>query len=138
MDGYGKRILVIEDNPGDRAHLEADLEHEGYAVYTVCDGIAGADEIRKRHFDAVVADYHMSGISGLEFADFIKITWPGIPVILISEELDSEELNGVMKNANEPDAVARICKPYEPTMLLRALRTVTQPVSTEQAAFPLA
>jgi DNA-binding response OmpR family regulator len=132
MDGYGKRILVVFDDPDGRALLEAELEQAGYAVYTTCDGIAGADEIRKRHFDAVIADYHMSGISGLKFADFIKITWPGTPVILISGEL-----NDVMENADEPDAAARICKPYEPTMLLSALRTVVQPVSAEQTAFPM-
>jgi DNA-binding response OmpR family regulator len=133
MDGYGKRILVIENDPDGRARLEAELEQAGYAVYTASDGIAGADEIRKRHFDAVIADYHMSGISGLEFADFIKITWPGTPVILISGEV-----NDVMENADEPDAAARICKPCEPTMLLKALRTVTQPVLTEQVISPMA
>jgi len=133
MDGYGKRILIIEDNPAERAYLEAELEQEGYAVYTACDGIAGADQIRKRHFAAVVADYHMCGISGLEFADFIKIAWPGIPVILMSKEF-----NDVMESTNGLDTIACIRKPYEPTMLLRVLRTVIQPVSTEQASLPVA
>ena len=132
MDGYGKRILLVIDDPDSRALLEAELEQAEYAVHTACDGIAGADEIRKRHFDAVIADYHMSGINGLEFADFIRITWPGTPVILISGEL-----NDVRENAGEPAAAVRIYKPNEPTMLLNALRTVTQPVLTEQAAFPM-
>lgn len=34
MDGYGKRVLIIDDGSGCRALLEAQLAQEGYAVYT--------------------------------------------------------------------------------------------------------
>jgi two-component system, chemotaxis family, chemotaxis protein CheY len=132
MDGYGKRILVVSDDPDGRALLDANLEHEGYAVYTVCDGIVGADEMRKRHFDAVIADYHMPEINGLEFAEFVKIAWPDTPVILVSGEL-----NDVMENVAQSDVRACIRKPYETTMLLSVLRALTQPVSKVQAAFPM-
>jgi DNA-binding response OmpR family regulator len=47
MDGYGKRIRVIDEDADRRALLEAQLEQEGYAVQTACDGVAGADEMRK-------------------------------------------------------------------------------------------
>ena len=60
MDGYGKRILVIGDDDDCQALLEAQLEQEGYAVQTACDGVAGlVDEMRKRRFDAVITDGHM-------------------------------------------------------------------------------
>ena len=132
MDGYGKRILVIADDPGDRALLDTRLEQEGYAVYTACDGIAGADELRRRHFDVVLADYHMPGINGLEFAEFIRMTWPDTPVILLTGEL-----NDGTENPPELEAVARIRKPYEATLLLSVLRTVVQPVSAEQTVSPM-
>ena len=132
MDGYGKRILLVSDDPDGRALLGANLEHEGYAVYMVCDGIAGADEMRKRHFDAVIADYHMPGINGLEFAEFVKIAWTETPVILVTEEL-----NDVMENVSQSDMRACLRKPYETTMLLSVLCAVTQPVSKGQAAFPM-
>jgi len=61
MDGYGKRILVVDEDADRRALLEAQLEQEGYAVQTACDGVAGADEMRKRHVEAVIADGHLPG-----------------------------------------------------------------------------
>ena len=65
MDGYGKRILVVDDDAGCRALVEAQLEHEGYAVHTACDGVAGLDEMRKRRFDAIIADCRMPGSSAM-------------------------------------------------------------------------
>jgi len=56
MDGYGKRILVVDEDAGCRALVEAQLEHEGYTVQTACDGVAGLDEMRKRRFDAIIVD----------------------------------------------------------------------------------
>ena len=41
MDGYGKRILVVDEDADRRALLEVQLEQEGYAVQTACDGVAG-------------------------------------------------------------------------------------------------
>jgi DNA-binding response OmpR family regulator len=84
MDGYGKRILVVDEDIGRRALLEAQLEQEGYAVHTACDGVAGADEMRKRHFEVVIADGHMLGFSGIEFAKSCRTAWPNTLVILLT------------------------------------------------------
>lgn len=132
MDGYGKRVLVVDDDAGCRALLEAQLGQEGYAVQTACDGLAGLDEMRKRRFDAVIADGHMPGLSGLEFAEFSGIAWPDTPFILISADP-----NYVMEDKNVHGAVACIRKPYEAAMLLSVLRTATQAASADQASFSM-
>lgn len=133
MDGYGKRILVIGDNDGCQALLEAQLEQKGYAVQTACDGVAGLDEMRKRRFDAVIADCYMPGLTGIEFAEFSGITWPDTPIILVSYDL-----NDLTDDAEEYGAVICIRKPYEATLLLSLLRTAIQPVSTEHTTFAMA
>ena len=133
MDGYGKRILVVDDDAGCRALVEAQLEQEGYVVQTACDGVAGLDEMRKRRFDAVIADGHMPGFSGHEFAGFCGIAWPDTPIIILTGDL-----NSLTDYADEVDAAVCIRKPYEATMLLSVLGAVTQPVSTEQATFSMA
>ena len=133
MDGYRKRILVVDDEAGSRALLAAQLEQAGYAVHTACDGVAGLDEMRQRRFDAVITDGHMPGFSGLEFVGFCRIAWPDIPVILLSGDPDY-----VTDCADEFEAAACIQKPYETAMLLSVLRVVTQPVSRELAIFPTA
>ena len=130
MDGYGKRILVVNKDAGRRALLEAQLEQEGYVVQMACDGVAGADEMRKRHFEAVIADGHMPGFSDHEFAEFCRSAWPVTPVILFSGDLIY-----VMDYTDEDDAAACLRGPFEAAMLLSVLRTVIQPVLTEQGAF---
>ena len=132
MDGYGKRILVVDEDPGCRALVEGQLEQEGYTVQTACDAVAGLDEMRKGRFDAVIADGHMPGFIGHEFAGFCRIAWRDTPVILLSGDL-----NSVTDYADEVDAVACIRKPYESAMLLSVLRIATQPVLTE-ATFSMA
>ena len=87
MNGYGKRMLVVNEDTGRRALLEFQLEQEGYFVQTACDGVAGADEMRKRHFEAVLVDGHMPGFSDHEFAEFCRSAWPVAPVILLFGDL---------------------------------------------------
>ena len=132
MDGYGKRILVVEEDPSCRALLEVQLEQEGYAVYAACDGVAGTEEMRKRRFDAVIADGHMPGFSGIEFAKFCRVSWPDTLVILLTRDL-----NCTTNNEGEVDA-ASMSMPCHTTQLLSLLRTATPPVSIEQATFSMA
>jgi CheY-like chemotaxis protein len=79
MDGYGKRVLVVDEYAGRRALLEAQLKQEGYAVQTACDGVAGADEMRKRHFEAIIADGRLPGFSGHKLAALCRIARPDTP-----------------------------------------------------------
>jgi DNA-binding response OmpR family regulator len=130
LDGYGKRILIIDDGTGCRALLEAQLAQEGYAVHTAYYGVAGIpDHVRKRRFDAVIADDHMPGFTGSEFAKFCRMTWPNTHLILLIRDR-----NSLTDYAEESGAATCICTPYEVAMLLNMLGRVTQPDSTEHAS----
>ena len=81
MDGYGKRVLIVDDDHHARFLLGALLEHSGYTVVPACDGRAALNELHKRHFDAVVTDYRMPFLNGIELLQQIHIHYPQIPVI---------------------------------------------------------
>jgi len=130
MDGYGKRILVVDEDAGRRALLEAQLEQEGYAVQTACDGVAGTDEMRKRHFEAIIADGRLPGFSGHKLAAYCRIVWPDTPVVLFSGDLIY-----VTDHADKVHASAGLRTPYEAVMLLSVLRTVIQTASTKHGPF---
>ena len=132
MDGYGKRILVIDDDAACRALLEDQLGQEGYAVKTVCDGKAGLEEMHKRHFDAVITDGQVPGLSGLEFVRFSRIAWPDRPVILVSSDA-----NYFTCDAERSGTITCIHKPYEATLLLNVLRAATQHASADHATFSM-
>jgi DNA-binding response OmpR family regulator len=133
MDGYGKRILVIDDDAGCQEFLAGCLEREGYIVHTTDNGLAGLEELNKRRFDVVIADCHVPGISGLEFAVLSRVAWPDTPVILLSADMDT-----VIDNAGEHTTVACIRKPYETTMLLSVLRAAAKSPSACGVSTPAA
>lgn len=132
MVGYGKRILVVDGDADRRALLETRLEQLGYAAHMVCDGVSGLDEMRKRRFDAVITDGHMSGFIGHQFAGFIKNAWPETPLILLSGDPDD-----VSAGADDFETEGSIDRPYEPARLLNVLCTAIEPASREQATVPM-
>lgn len=133
MAGYGKRILIVDEDVGYRALVEIQLTEAGYAVQTARDGVEGLEKLREQRFDAIITDCCMTGFIGHEFAGFCRIAWPDIPIILLSRNLTS-----MLDHAEEVDAVACIRKPYEAAMLLIALRLATQLASTEQPTLSMA
>lgn len=121
MDGYGKRVLIVDDDENARNLLSLLLERAGYNVHHAGDGLEAAHEMKKRRFDAVLTDYRMPRLDGLKLLLLSRIVWPATPVIMISgESSDQAEL------AVERGAAAWIQKPYEPKQVLRLLRTTLQ------------
>lgn len=71
-----KSILVVDDEKGQRQILEMILSGEGYDVTTASSGEAAMKFVADRHFDLVLTDLKMTGMSGLdllkELTDFDK------------------------------------------------------------------
>jgi len=62
----GARILLVDDDAGERSHVTARLEEVGYAVTAASSGGEGLSLLRDGQFEAVVLDLVMPGMSGLE------------------------------------------------------------------------
>ena len=62
----GARILLVDDDGAERSHVTSRLEEGGYAVTAAASGSEGLALLRDGHFDAVVLDLVMPGMSGLE------------------------------------------------------------------------
>ena len=71
-----KSILVVDDEKGQRQILEMILSGEGYDVTTASSGEAAMKFVADRHFDLVLTDLQMTGMTGLdllkELTDFDK------------------------------------------------------------------
>jgi len=121
MDGYGKRVLVVDDDYETKQLLARLLEHAHYNVHLADDGLQALHEMKKRNFDAVLTDYHMPRMNGMEFLVLSQVVWPNTPVILLSG--DSEDL---ADHAIERGAFSWIRKPFETQLLLSVLGSATQ------------
>lgn len=78
------KILVVDDEPGLRLLYTAELEDEGYQVFSAADCAAAAETLEQEAIDLVVLDIQIKQESGLEMLQQIVKERSGIPVILCS------------------------------------------------------
>ena len=120
MDGYGKRVLVAEDDDAVRTLICTILSEAGYNVYEACDGLEALDSLKKRRYDVLLTDYHMPKIDGLELLDLTQAMWPDLPVILATSNvlLTGQSAHGLL----EP-AYAILEKPFDHSDLLNTVQS---------------
>jgi two-component system sensor histidine kinase RpfC len=132
LQDYAKRdqgarklqLLVADDNPTNREVLGRILERAGHAVTLVADGDLALDALEAGHFDAVLLDRNMPGLSGLETLQAIRLMTRGrerLPVVVLSADVTVE----AKRECLEAGADAFMPKPVEALRLLDQLRTLT-------------
>jgi two-component system sensor histidine kinase RpfC len=125
--GVGARrlsVLVADDNPTNREVLGRILERAGHGVTLVADGDLALDAMETSHFDIVLLDRNMPGLSGLETLQAIRLMTRGrerLPVAILSADVTLE----TKKECLEAGADSFIPKPVEALRLLDELRNLT-------------
>jgi CheY-like chemotaxis protein len=123
VDGYGKRVLVVEDDREVRTMICLMLGEAGYNVYEASDGLEAVDALKRRRYDAVLTDYHMPRMDGLELLDLATAMWPETPVIVASSDALLTAQAGDQLLA---PAYAVLEKPFDAAQLLHAIRCATR------------
>lgn len=120
MEGYGKRVLVVDDDGDVRALICTILEDAGYNLYEASDGLEAIEALKKRRYDALLTDYRMPKMDGLELLDLTQAMWPELPVILATSDvlLTDQTANNLL----EP-AYAVLEKPFDRSKLLYMIRS---------------
>ena len=77
-------ILVVDDEKGQREIIATILSGAGYDVTTASSGEAPLKFVAERHFDLVLTDYLMGGMSGLDLLRELTNIDRSIMVVLIS------------------------------------------------------
>jgi sigma-B regulation protein RsbU (phosphoserine phosphatase) len=111
------RILVVDDNPGNREMLIRQLERQGHTVAAAENGRVAIDLLRAEAFDLVLLDLMMPVLDGHETLLEMKedAALRHLPVIMISA---LDELSSVIR-CIELGAEDFLPKPFNP-ILLRA------------------
>ena len=78
--------LIVEDNPLVRSTLELMMESCGYTSISCCSADDAHDLLKTEHgFSLILSDIRMPGEwDGIDLAEWIKVTFPEIQVVLIS------------------------------------------------------
>ncbi|MCX5720941.1 MAG: response regulator [Nitrospirae bacterium] len=127
-DGYGQRVLVVDDDASIRLLLSELLAYEGYNVFEASDGLEACHELEQRHFDLVISDYHMPRFDGLQLLARCRSLWPETAVMILSGE-DS----GWPELAIGGGAQAWVRKPWERANLINEVRRAIEMVSVRTA-----
>src|SRR3990170_3932747 len=86
----GKRILVIDDEPGIRQILEIHLVSAGYEVVSAGDLLSGLEHIGRGGVDLAVCDFKLPDMEGVGIVHAIKGLRRELPLVIISGFIDDE------------------------------------------------
>jgi acetyl-CoA synthetase len=133
------RILVADDEVEMLQALEKILVEQGYDVETAKDGREATVKLSQGEFDAVVSDWKMPYVDGVELLQMAKNSRDDIVFIIITAyatpdtEIEAKKLG----------AGGYLPKPFKPADLIRAVKTcleeeVRKPEPVEQKLRPSA
>ncbi|KAF2517163.1 response regulator transcription factor [Flavobacterium foetidum] len=109
------KIILAEDNDILRKSLSFFLESKGFTVDQFSDGKDALDAIEANHYDLILTDINMPGISGMEITQYVRQNInSNVPIIILtSSGVEQTELDSFDIGANE-----FIAKPVSPAVLL--------------------
>jgi PAS domain S-box-containing protein len=130
--GSGERILVVDDEPSLALLGERRLRGLGYAAVSATDPLVVMQAVRDAPgaYDAIVTDYSMPRVNGLELAREIHALRSDLPVLLVSGY--SEEFSA--RDLAEAGVRGVLRKPISNAQLAVALRSVLNPGEQRTAA----
>ena len=88
---FGKRVLVVEDDPSVRNSIALLLKIDRHVVTEAPNGREALELVSRQPFDLVVLDFAMPGMLGGEVALNIKVIHPTLPILMVTAHL--EKLN---------------------------------------------
>lgn len=83
-----RHLLYIEDDEGLARLLQKRLERHRFAVDTAYSAEEGLKRMQQAHYDLVLLDYHLPGMSGLEMLDTLADRENTPPVIILTASGD--------------------------------------------------
>ncbi len=120
VENGGRKVLVIDDEPGIIEIVEANLEGDGFEVISAANGKEGLDKIKSDRPDLVVLDVMMPEMDGWEVLRRIEqdAEIAGLPVIMLTAKAaDEDYIHGL-----EEGAVEYITKPFYPQELVNRIK----------------
>jgi len=117
----GPRILIVDDDAGQRSLLDSFLKSQGFDTVPVASGEKALEALRGAEFSMMISDVRMPGISGLETLRRARKEHRLLPVLLVTAYADIREAVGAMRDG----AVNYLAKPIDLDELLASVQQAT-------------
>lgn len=112
------RILVVDDDPGQRSLLDSFLKSQGFETVVVSSGDQALVALRTGPFSLMISDVRMPGMSGLETLRQARQEHASLPVLLVTAYADIRDAVGAMRDG----AVNYLPKPIDLDELLAIVK----------------
>src|SRR3954470_5365522 len=132
MSHSEKRILIVDDDHGQRSLLELFLQGQGYRTQSASSGKAALQLLAEEPFSMIISDVRMEGMSGIEMLRRVRQSHPALPVLLVTAFADIRSAVTAMRDG----AVNYLAKPIDLDELITSVRKATNP--SAQATAPAA
>jgi len=112
------RILIVDDDSGQRSLLDSFLKSQSFETVPVASGEQALEILRTEEFSMMISDVRMPGISGLETLRRARKEHTVLPVLLVTAYADIREAVGAMRDG----AVNYLSKPIDLDELLLSVQ----------------
>jgi CheY-like chemotaxis protein len=121
LQGSG-RILLVDDDADVRLIVGAFLKGVGFQVAVAANGAEALALVTSgEHFDLLVTDHLMPGMTGMDLIDRVRAIQPGFPALVITGFAAPGDVQVL------PESVTVLRKPFQRPQLIEAvLRTLGQ------------
>jgi signal transduction histidine kinase/DNA-binding NarL/FixJ family response regulator len=119
--GPRQRVLIVDDDPDNRAVLAEMLAPLGFEIITAASGRAGLIQVQQNPPDVIITDWVMPELDGLAMTRQLRQSAVGakLPIFLASASSSTVDLQSCL----EAGCTLLLSKPVELNTLLDALQT---------------
>ncbi len=115
------RILIVDDDAGQRSLLHSFLKSQGFETVPVDSGARALETLRAQPISMMISDVRMPGMTGLETLRLARKEHPVLPVLLVTAYAEVKEAVGAMRDG----ALNYLTKPIDLDELLATVQQVT-------------
>ncbi len=115
------RILIVDDDAGQRSLLDSFLSSQGFQTTVVSSGESALEALRRQKVNMMISDVRMPGLSGIETLRRARQEHGPFPVLLVTAYADVRDAVDAMRDG----AVNYLSKPIDLDELLASVRQAT-------------
>ena len=121
MPNVTPRILIVDDDPGQRSLLDSFLRGQGFETVLANSGERALELLPAGKFSMMISDVRMPGLTGLETLQRARKIFPTLPVLLVTAYADIRDAVEAMRDG----ALNYLAKPIDLDELLATVRAAT-------------